>query len=54
MNIGDRVFVTADNYGIGGVITDIREGSFPYKVRTDDGQETWYATYEVQSDDNAS
>lgn len=48
MQIGDRVFVTAENYGIGGVLTGLRGGLLPYRVRTDDQQETWYAQYEVE------
>lgn len=46
--IGDRVFIVADNAPIGeGVVTAIREGIYPYRVRTDDGKESWYATWEV-------
>jgi hypothetical protein len=45
--IGDRVRVVADNYGIDGVIVDIRAGDYPYLVATDDGQQTWYAAWEV-------
>lgn len=49
--IGDRVFIVADNAPIGGgVVIAIREGSYPYLVRTDDGKENWYATYEVFDD----
>ena len=46
--IGDRVFTVADNFGIGGVIIAIRESDYPYLIRTDDGNETWYAAYEVK------
>lgn len=49
--IGDRVFVTADNYGSPAAIIDTRasEGSpaSHYKVRTDDGQEFWAFDFEV-------
>jgi len=51
--VGDRVFVTADNYGSGAVIIDVRESdgygspASHYKVRTDDGQEFWAFDYEV-------
>ena len=45
--IGDRVFTVADNYGIGGVVTGLRAGDMPYRIRTDDGNESWYATWEV-------
>lgn len=52
MQIGDRVFVTADNYGIGGVIVDTRTGDYGYFIRTDDGQESWYAEWEVEPTDD--
>jgi hypothetical protein len=45
--IGDRVFIVADNFGIGGVIVGLREGIFPYQIRTDDRHTNWYAEYEV-------
>ena len=49
--VGDRVFVVADNYGQPAVIVEIRDSDqLPlsyYKVRTDDGQEFWAFNYEV-------
>jgi hypothetical protein len=51
--IGDRVFVTADNYGSPAVIIDTRKSTDEpslashYKVRTDDGQEFWAFDFEV-------
>jgi len=49
--IGDRVFVTADNYGSPAVIIDTRESegspASHYKVRTDDGREFWAFDFEV-------
>jgi hypothetical protein len=49
--IGDRVFVVADNMGMGAVIIAIRESTGSpashYKVRTEDGQEFWAFDYEV-------
>jgi hypothetical protein len=49
--IGERVFVVADNYGSPAVIIDIRESNEQppshYKVRTDDGQEFWAFDFEV-------
>lgn len=46
-HIGDRVRVQADNFSIEGTITEIRLGVYPYRILTDDGQETWYAAFEV-------
>lgn len=50
--IGDRVFVVADNYGSPATIIDTRASDGPpasrYRVRTDDGQEFWAYDYEVQ------
>lgn len=49
--IGDRVFVTADNYGSPAEIIETRESTesppFHYKVRTDTGQEFWAFDFEV-------
>lgn len=50
-NVGDRVFVTADNYGDLATIIEVREstGSPPshYKVRTDAGDEFWAFDFEL-------
>lgn len=49
--IGDRVFVTADNYGSEAIIIAIRdsegEPASHCKVRTDDGQEFWAFDFEI-------
>lgn len=49
--IGDRVFVVADNFGEYATIIDTREseGSPPshYKVRTDTGDEFWAFDFEI-------
>lgn len=49
--IGDKVFVTADNYGSPAVIIDTRESTESppshYKVRTDTGDEFWAFDFEV-------
>lgn len=51
--VGDRVFVTADNYGWTAVVIATRESTgLPashYQVRTDDGQLFWAFDYEVSS-----
>lgn len=49
--IGDRVVVTADNYGIAATIIAIRDScttpASHYKVRTDSGQEFWALDFEI-------
>lgn len=51
--IGDRVFVVADNYGSPAVIIEIRESvadvapASHYKVRTDGGDEFWAFDFEI-------
>lgn len=49
--IGDRVFVTADNYGSYAKIIDTRESTGSpashYKVRTDTGGEFWAFDFET-------
>lgn len=51
--IGDRVFVTADNHGSPAVIIEYREGAgLPashYKVRTDTGDEFWAFDFEISA-----
>lgn len=54
-NIGDRVFVVADNYGSPAVIIEIRESdarslASHYKVRTDTGDEFWAFDFEVHNE----
>lgn len=61
--IGDRVFVTADNYGGMATIIEIREDAGQpashYKVQTDSGdqmfsQEFWAFDFEIsEADDGA-
>jgi hypothetical protein len=51
-NIGDRVFVVADNYGLAATIIEIRESTESpvshYKVKADeDGQEFWAYDFEI-------
>jgi hypothetical protein len=50
-NIGDSVFVVADNYGSPAIIIEYREatGSPPshWKVRTDTGDEFWALDFEI-------
>lgn len=50
-NVGDRVFVTRDNYGMAAKIIEVRDNVAQppsrYKVRQDDGQEFWAFDYEV-------
>lgn len=49
--VGDRVFVTADNFGSEAVIIAIRESAGSpashYKVRTDAGDEFWAFDFEI-------
>ncbi len=51
--IGDRVFVTADNFGGPATIVATREDdartapASHYKVRTDTGQEFWAFDFEI-------
>lgn len=56
--IGDRVFVIADNFGSLAVIIDTRESegspASHYKVRTDDGDEFWTFDYEISEVDDAA
>lgn len=58
--IGDRVFVTADNYGSPAVIIETRESTpdtapvSHYKVRTDSGDEFWAFDFEVSDPIGAS
>ena len=51
--VGDRVFVTADNYGTPATIIEIRESTGAlasrYKVRPDSGSEFWAFDYEVSN-----
>lgn len=50
-NIGDQVFVVADNYGSPATIIEIRESdgspASHYKVRTDTGDEFWSYDFEL-------
>lgn len=54
--VGDRVFVVADNYGSPAVIIEIRESVADvapvshYKVRTDTGDEFWAFDFEVHNE----
>jgi len=49
--IGDRVYVTADNYGGPATIVDVRISTnnppSHYKVRMDTGQEFWAFDFEI-------
>lgn len=49
--IGDKVFVVADNYGSPATIIEIRESdgspASHYKVRTDTGDEFWAFDFEI-------
>lgn len=49
--IGDRIFVTADNYGSYATIIDTRESTAKpdshYKVKTDTGDEFWAFDFEI-------
>lgn len=53
--IGDQVFVVADNYGSAATIIEIREDEglhgpvSHYKVRTDTGDEFWAYDFEVHN-----
>lgn len=53
--IGDRVFVVADNYGSMATIIDVREDTGAtapvshYKVRTDTGDEFWAFDFEIHN-----
>lgn len=53
--IGDRVFVTADNFGSPAVIIATRESqgapASHYKVRTDTGDEFWAFDFEISDVD---
>ena len=53
--IGDQVFVVADNYGSPATIIEIRESegspASHYKVRTDTGDEFWAYDFEVYEAD---
>lgn len=53
-NIGDRVFVTADNYGSLAIIIEVRESdkspASHYNVRTDTGDEFWAFDFEISED----
>jgi hypothetical protein len=49
--IGDRVFVTADNFGSEATIVETRESTESpashYKVRTAEGDEFWAFDFEI-------